>query len=430
MQRIKIAKALICVLVGIGTVQAQVGRGSVGPSIAAQQYSGQAANTNQLVLGVGVTALYDDNAFNTVQGEGQAEFGATPRISWDVTHSHWYSMLNYSANIMRSTRFDFYNRTSHSLDTTFGYQFNKNLSVAVQDNFVRSADPNYFVGALNPFLPGPGAPNPSYFGPPSVLTSNFVDASIQYRLDARSSFTVDGSFSLQRYSQVLNASLRNTNGTSGSASFRHEFSGRMSSGVTYDISKFTSPAGYSTLSQRILANEEITFRPDMKLSLFAGPNHVSNAFNVLGNGTVAQLTNSGWSWSAGGTFSWRVAKMNMTGSAIRQVSDGGGLTSTVQLTSFQYSVARDLPHKFSMGLRAGYTLNNNLFRIISANNSVNSNYGNAGATITRNLRRDLTASITYDRTEQMAGYLLGTPWIDRNRITIALNYSFTHPLGR
>jgi len=431
MYRIYTLRLLICLAVSVQLAQAQT-PGLTTPSAAAGRYSGEVANTNQLVLGIGATALYDSNAFNTPEGNGQAEFGATPRVSWDIAHSHWNSVFSYTANIMRSTRYDFYNQTSHSLTASFGYQFSKSLSIDVSDRFAHTAEPLYTPSELFFQQPTPGAPNPSFLGVPAILTSNFTTVSGQYRLDARSSLTIGGNYSIQRYGDMpgslLSSSSRDSNAVSGSIAYNYSFSGRTKGGLSYDLTKFTTPIGYDTLSQRILVNAQVSPRPSMNLSVFAGPNYISNTLTSIVNGNSIPVTSVGWSWSAGGTYSWVKSRMTMSASVIRQVSDGGGLVGTVQLTSFQGSVAGKLPYKLSGSINAGYNLNDRLFLQNAGFQSPK--YGSAGATLTRNLRRDLTASIAYERLEQVLGLATTAPWIDRDRVTISINYTFTHPLGR
>lgn len=391
----------------------------------AAQYSPDSPEANSLQLGLGFTSTYDSNAFNTVQGNGQLLLSPNPSVAWNIARGHWMSDFKYDALISRSTRYDFYSRTSHNLDTTFFYQFSKALSFTVKENFVRSADPLYSTGQL---ATG-GIQNPSYFGQPTLRTSNMVDAEADYRLDAHSDLTIGGSYYFQRYSQIQDASLRDSNDAMGRAGYHHAISPRMKVGASYDYTKITTPSGFSTVSQRIMVTDDYSFKPTMTLSLFAGPNHVANDFVFAQGGLLARISSANWSWSAGGSYSWNTSKMTMTGSAIRQVSDGGGLVGTVQLTSFQYSVKGQLPYKLSGSASVGYTLNDRL--IPQTGGSASANFGTAGVSITRAITRNLNFRASYDRMEQMLpGFYAGDPWIDRNRITLSINYLFTHPLGR
>lgn len=386
-----------------------------------------ATEKNQLNLGLGFLASYDDNAFNTVEQNGQGLFSFTPRVAWDVTRSHWTSDLYYSALVTQSNRFDYYDRTSHSVGTTFTYQFSKSLFLTLGDTFIRSADPLYSA-ATQPVTGAAGNPNPSYLGTPALLTSNYSTVNGDYRLDAHTDLNVGGSFYFQRYTDVPDASMRDNNSASGQASYRHAFSARTTAGVQYDLAKITTPFGFSTVSQRIMLTDEIALNPVMKLSIFAGPNHVSNHFVLVSPGMTGVSNNASWSWSAGGSYNWTGSKISMIGSAVRQISDGGGLIGTVRLTNFNYSVQGRLPYRLSASLHAGYSINDTL--VVQTAGQSSAKFGLAGASLTRELRPDLTASVAYERAEQFIESGPIVPWIDRDRITVTINYTFSHPLGR
>jgi len=100
----------------------------------------------------------------------------------------------------------------------------------------------------------------------------------------------------------------------------------------------------------------------------------------------------------------------------------------VQLTSFTYGLEGKLPHKFKGSLHVGYNLNDRVN--LQANGVSKGQYASAGASLSRQLARDLELRAQYDRMEQLLGSTSGAPWIDRNRVMISITYTFTHPLGR
>lgn len=389
------------------------------------QFSPDALGANQLQLGLGFSTSYDDNAFNAVNGTSQTLFSPRPSVEWNIARSHWSSQLAYDALIQRSSKFDFYNQTSHALNTTFTHELNKSLSFVIKDTFVRSVDPLFSTESV----PIGGPQNPAFFGQPALRTSNMSDLEVDYRLDAHNSLTFGGNYYFQRYSDVPQASQRDSNDAAGRASFQHATSARMTVGTSYDYTKITTPAGISTVSQRISLTDDYAFNPSMNLSVFVGPNHVSSNFAFVQNGNLGLISNAGWSWSAGGTYTWIMTKMTMVGSAIREVNNGGGLVGTVQMTSFQYRIQGHLPHKLNGSIYAGYSINHEL--IPQTGTSLSPHYGTAGGSIGRAIGRQVVVSLAYDRAEQMVpGEYPGNPWIDRNRVTASINYQFTHPLGR
>lgn len=416
---------LFCVSLIAASAVAQVGSQTPQTGVSAG-YSGDSLEANNLALGLGFQASYDDNTFNTIPGNGQGLFSIAPRVAWNLNRPRWNSVFDYNGLITKSSRFDFYDRSSHSFDTTWNYQASKSLSFTVSDNFVRSVDPLYSSAGIS--NGGDTSGNPSYFGTPALRTGNGVSADIDYRLDARSDVTVGGNFYIQRFSDIPQASLRDSNSAIGRAGYHRAISPHLTIGSSYDYSKITTGSGFTTLSQRIMATGEYAFTPSMKLSGFVGPNHVSNSFVLDFFGHLFLITNAQWSWSAGGTYTWTTAKMSMTGSAVRQISDGGGLQTTVRMTKFEYRVRGRLPRKFSGSVYAGYILNDRL--IVQTGGFLNAHYASVGGEISRAIRRDLSVKLAYDRMETQQGILVGDPWIDRNRVTVSINYLFTHPLGR
>lgn len=353
-------------------------------------------------------------------------FGATPKVSWNISRSHWTSLLDYSALIQRSTRFDFYSRTSHDFTTDFNYRFSKALSLTVVDSFIHSADPLYAAGEFT--APTAGSPNSSFLGAPSVRTSNYVDVEGDYRLNARDTLKFGGNAGLLRFSDVPNASLRDSDTVSARGSYMHQFSQRMSTGVSYDFAKIWTPSGFTTFSHRVSLNQEMMLRPDLNVSLFGGPNYVTDDFPVSVNGMPTSIQSGGWSWSAGGTITWTKPRFTMVGNAIHQISSSAGLIGSTQLTMFNYQLSARLPHHFRASASAGYNLNDRLN--VQANGFRTAHYATADGSLTRDLTRDLSMTLRYGRMEQLLGVAAGNPWIDRNRVEVSINYTFTHQLGR
>src|SRR5581483_139858 len=233
---------------------------------------------------------------------------------------------------------------------------------------------------------------------PALRTSNMSDLEADYHLDAHNSLTFGGNYYFQRYSDVPQASLRDSNDVAGRASFQHQISARTTLGTSYDYTKITTPAGLSTVSQRIMLTDNYAFNPSMMISVFAGPNHVSNDFVFVQNGNSGLLSSANWSWSAGGTYTWTTTRMTMVGSAIRQVSDGGGLVGTVQMTNFQCRLQGRLPRKLTGAIYSGYSLNHELTP--QTGTTLSPHYGTAGASIARAISRQLSVTLAYDRAEQ------------------------------
>ena len=73
-----------------------------------------------------------------------------------------------------------------------------------------------------------------------------------------------------------------------------------------------------------------------------------------------------------------------------------------------------------------YNLNDRL----QAGLTQRAHYGSGGASLTWAVRQDLSVVLSYSRLEQSLQTINDNPWIDRNRATVSINYSFTRPIGR
>ncbi|HVZ18969.1 MAG TPA: hypothetical protein VG897_17770, partial [Terriglobales bacterium] len=124
---VKASLLLVCMSLVAFTVSAQVGAQTPETS-AAPVYNGDALEQNNLALGLGFEAAYDDNTFNTIPGQGEGQFSIVPRVAWNISRSRWSSVLDYNGSITRGTRFDYYNRASDAFSVSFGYSLSKSLS--------------------------------------------------------------------------------------------------------------------------------------------------------------------------------------------------------------------------------------------------------------------------------------------------------------
>jgi hypothetical protein len=391
--------------------------------------TGAATEPNMLELGLGFDAAYDSNVFNTDPAQGEALFSLRPRVAWNLARSRWSSLFGYTGMFSRGTRFDYYNRSSNAFNTSLNYQLSKRLSFTLYDSFLRSIDPLYSANNFDVGPVVPGSPNPSYFGPPAVRLSNSAGLSADYRLDARSDISFAGNYNLNRFDETSGPSLRDTDVVNGMASYKHAFSARTKAGITYDATKITASSGVSVLSQRILLTDDITISPTIAVSLFGGPDYIANHFNLAAGGVVVPVTDSKWSWSAGGTFRWVHSAYTTSASVVHQVSDGGGLSTPVQVTSFTFSGGRRFARRYSASLNAAYTLNDRL--VASTATLPSAHYGFVGASLNRDFSRNWSISLSYDRMETLRGEgVVSSNWIGRDRVTIGINYNFSHPLGR
>jgi opacity protein-like surface antigen len=118
----------------------------------------------------------------------------------------------------------------------------------------------------------------------------------------------------------------------------------------------------------------------------------------------------------------------LSGSVVRQISDGGGLGGAVQMTDFTAALTRKAGKAWNLNLTASYTLNGS-----NTGPTANSfSYLNAGAGVSRTIHRNISIDAQYffihqDQTSAIP--LTTLPLPDHNRVSIGLRYRFSTKVG-
>lgn len=412
---------------------AQAGPASHSTAANRPQFAAEQDATNLLTLGLGFSTSYDDNAFNGLQNPiTQTLLTVNPRIGWKMSRHRWNWALDYADAEGRSASGNYYNRSSHSARMDLSYQATRTLTLSVRNSFVRSNDP--FYDPRSSFASGFGLadqPNPSWFGV-NQRTTEQVGANIDYQLSARTSAGVGGSFAMRYFDLVAgapNSPLRDFNTVGGDAFVQHQFSPRNTAGISYDFRKLTSPGGLSTVSHRPSLYENIALGTKNTLSLFAGPQYSTTYLPASFGFTGNPIQLEGWSWSAGASYSWSGARTGFTAGFVHQTTDSAGFAGPVQLTGLNFGLQKQLARKWTLNLNGGWYLNDRLAKNSSL--PASRKFGSADASLNWAVRNDLAVVFKYARHEQTAiAGVNGFPWIDRDRFTVSVNYTFTRPLGR
>jgi hypothetical protein len=425
----RVRTMLLLVLLA-GLASAAPAQGPSQPQSSAQ-LAGEGA-VNLLNFAVGVTSEYDDNLSNSAtNNQAEATFAFMPRVQWNVSRNHLIWGLDYAAVEGRSATASYYRRTSHVLGMQVQYQLSPRLTLLAANTFTKSSDP-YYQPLQSRFVNDPGVTeraNSSIFSS-GGRTIEQVTANANYRLTARSDISIGGAFSALFYDSTSTAALsRDTYVAMGHADFNHQFSARRSLGTSYSFEKITSTGGFYTVVHQASVFHNYKIGNSINLNIFAGPSHVESGFPLFG---VFLVRTAAWSWSAGGSFHWSGARMGLTADAVRQVNDGGGLQGAVQLTSFGFSVTRQLTAKLRANIYGRYNLNDTtgagFFR---SGVDRSAQFGSGGASVVWQLKPHISITTAYSREESLLPVNLGgTDWRDRSRVTVSVNYSFSHRLGR
>jgi hypothetical protein len=423
--------ALLFVVSASAWSQSSVSGPLAGDAVRASYGDGAQAK-NSLTTTISVSTHIDDNALNDNSNKlTDAITNFTPSFAWTLTRQRWTLDTEYTPSFSYSIELPRYNTVSHFLSNSLSLKLAQHVNLRLRNSFARTSDP---FGRLSEtqLVSGFGVldrTNPALFGPPTLYTSEQAGLDLTYMPAAHTTVGVSGSYAVNYYDDLVASPIgnRDTHMASGRAFVDQKLSPRQSVSVAYNYQVVTSPSYGRTVSHSVLLFDNWTVNPKFNISVFAGPQYIDS--HQIATGFVLPLR-SGWSWSAGGTLSWSGAKTGVSVSAVRRVSDGGGIGGAVQMTDFSGNVSQKIGKKWSANFFASYTLNGSNATGTSGNSSLR--YFSGGVGVNREIIRNLSFSAKYWYVHQSSDNAVPVNAIlaDHNRVDIGLSYSFSHPLGR
>lgn len=308
----------------------------------------------------------------------------------------------------------------------------QHVTLRVRNSFVRTADP-FGVQNESQLVSGFGVldqTNPSFFGPPSLYTSEQTGMDLAYTPAAHTTVGVSGTYAANYYDDLVASGLgnRDTHSVGGRAFLDQKLSPRQSVSISYGYQVFTSAAYGRTATNSVLLFDNWQLNPKWQFSVFGGPQYVDTTRTAVFVGLPP--LKSGLSWSAGGTLGWAGQKTGISINAVRQISDGGGLGGAVQLTSFSGTLSQQITKKWSASFFGSYNLNGSNANTGLGNNGLT--YASGGFGVSREIVRNVSMNVRYSYMHQGTDASVSLPTIiaDHNRVEIGLRYSFSHALGR
>ncbi len=392
--------------------------------------------TNVIVGGVTVSGGYDDNLLNSVTNpQGGAEFYVTPSISFEQTRKRMFWTLSYSGGLGITQRFTDRNQLTQQLSGAVSYRVSPRLNVHFRQDWSVTTDPFARFGN-NLFLPelGPlNQPNDTVPLPYARRSQKESSVIVSYVLSPHNIMGVSGSYYDQHFDNVVTATagsqLIQSSGGSGSFFLSHQFSPRESAGFEYNFLDLSFSQGHAVTHSFLFTNQ-LSLTSRTKLVFFIGPEYVllhdqvalNFAFFVIHFNVNAQS----WSTAGGAVYSWTGNRTAAQVSLTREVSDGGGLSGAVRLTSASVSVRRRLTNRWTANVGAQYSDN----RALDLSNSALSLHVASGDVgLSRQMGPNLALGFSYARLQQ-TGTALGQTFGNHNRFQASLDYRFMRPLGR
>src|SRR5262249_45734883 len=170
-------------------------------------------------------------------------------------------------------------------------------------------------------------------------------------------------------------SLIDTRTTTGRGFYALEVSQRHKIGFEYQLQDLRFQGNVArTVDQTIFVFDEISLKPNITLTLYAGPDRSHEHNNILlleSNQTtsVVPMINDAWSPAGGAMFTWRGRFVSLGLSGQRLVTDGIGSTGAVRTTSGSAELRKNFTNRWSVGVAYLYSDGQLLSSAANAGNS-------------------------------------------------------------
>jgi hypothetical protein len=259
--------------------------------------------------------------------------------------------------------------------------------------------------------------------------SNSSGLDLNYVKSRRTSLTLAGGYTEQKFGSqaTVGQPLYNGRGLSGSFQYQYRITERTTFGLLLLHQDFTFRGG-EALGNNLRFQNESAFvsigsrlSPTVTVTIFGGPQYV----RIAGQSAIAaQFQPSG-----GGSITKEVKNTALDLSVQRSLSSSGGLYTLVKYTTANFGVRRRLVGRWEANWQGGAArADNSLFQFASARtDAVNGVFG-----FYRPLSGGSVFRISYDTYHQLSkGKLPISVAFDRDRVTAGIEYQFKAiPLGR
>ena len=223
-----------------------------------------------------------------------------------------------------------------------------------------------FSGTAGATLPGSGGINlgPGFTPGQSLLTprgqslSSSTAVEYDYRLTARTSFTVLGSYALLHYSEDGLADY-------GDASFQAGYNYQLTRKDTIAVSYLFNAIRYSNENQSINANtiqgvygRRVTGR--LAFQIAVGPQFVSSTSPITGSTPTSSPTTTSTSslfWALNSSLTYQLRRALISANYNHGVTGGSGLLAGAETDIATGSVSEQVTRTFNLAWNAGYSRN-------------------------------------------------------------------------
>ncbi len=399
------------------------------------------ARPNLLTGSIGVNGLYTDNAFTSgSKAVDDYQYSIVPALGFQTFGLRTQWTVNYGGGLTVDQRIPGNNQQTHGATAHVRHDFTRHLSAEARQDYTMTNNPFARIGAseLLPTVTGPGQLSPFAVPSPVMRIGSISTANLMYQLSRHSAMGISGSFSLLHFRNDerpvgANGNRIDTTNAAGRAFHLRQISPHHTIGMEFQLQDLRFNGGIArALDQTLYLFDGISFRANMTLSLYAGPEftHTHNA--IIAQPGLAQallpVVSDAWSVAGGFAYAWRGKRNGLRVSGDRGVSDGGGWSGAVRLNTAGLGVERALSSHWSATLELAYSDGHtigvplDLGRVTTEQGLVR---------FVGRLTRNLSATAQYGRIQQPhAGLFTQTLLKNHNQIQAGLTYQFQKALSK
>lgn len=400
-----------------------------GPSLL---FQGEKEPRNSVSGGVSFTDAFTNNMYMS-STDTESTFSymlqpyirvaqSNPRLNWDASFQAGFFFYQHLGN---------QNQWSKNAAVDLSYRLTERLTLRLSNTF---SDTSGLFSTSNPVTTAPSNAGVGEESTNSLLlpavqrtVENTSLAELSYQFSPGSAAGVRGSFSLFNYPGSSADSsfgpLYDSRTYSVEAFYNQRLSARQWLGTSVGVQRIdTQPSTGYTNTATVLFYYGLDFRPNVTLSLFAGPeyNDTSPLPGTVGANGV--FYGSQWAPALGATFNWQGESTSVAAQYSRQVSNGGGLFSAVTLQQENVSLRSQLTERQAVIVGFAYFDNQPL--------NTGQSYSGVSASVNLEhlLTRNLVLRLGYARQRQELPSTQNT--VSTNLAWASVAYNFMHPFGR
>ncbi|MGH9702085.1 MAG: hypothetical protein ACRD4K_01825 [Candidatus Acidiferrales bacterium] len=371
-------------------------------------YSGPSGSRNFFLIDLTEQTAYNDNVIGgTTSRVPDTTFFIGPDIWLQREGKHSEFALHYQPDFLlyaKTTGYDTLQQQGEfdgQIDATPHLSFRGRASGFHLTGIMQSSPNTDVLTGLGP----PSTLNRTLFTPLSRETGYASRVDVNYQFSKRSSISFFGGISAINFDEqaTFNTQLLDTQEETTGMIYGYRLSRYDSIGFTYLLSYYEFGPDARTLVHNPTVSYTHQFSPNWAIRLYGGPAFVRTNNELSASTQVPTVFVTGfqnrWDWTAGGDLSVHRQRTAVQIGAHRNVSDGGGLLTTVIATDVIGSVRHKLGQRLDAIASGTYSRNRELLT------------GSSGSLV-----RDEIADVSLEYSPQ-------------DRLALRWGYNFTHQVG-